>query len=237
MAIAVHHSEKCLEWPHRFKVLPGHHPRQLMQVVQVMSGPGCEQLRQCHRPKNRVESPAIEVPGDKRKSAKLGKAFPARFRERVQQPIKRLALAFPHMSPAIKRRKRRRFAVLQNPFGTRNPVGALAMDEVADDIERAPRFVAFVARRPFVRKAAEQGVNGGGCAGEQSNAVVEIVRHSLQMLREEPQIHSKSPIRGSHTGGPVRICTVRFNCPHAAKISRPRGFLIYAGIPWNLSRS
>ena len=45
----------------------------------------------------------------------------------------------------------------QNDFGAGNPVGLLAVDEVADDIERAPGVRSFVGCDPHRWQTAQQG--------------------------------------------------------------------------------
>ena len=56
----------------------------------------------------------------------------------------------------------------------RHPVGLLAVNQVADDVERAPRLAALVRLDPSVRKAAQHGVQRRGRAGEDGGRFVQV---------------------------------------------------------------
>jgi len=47
--------------------------------------------------------------------------------------------------------KRLRFTVLEDGARAGNPIGPLAVDEVSDDVERAPRVLALVRLHPAFR--------------------------------------------------------------------------------------
>ena len=72
---------------------------------------------------------------------------------------------FALVSLAIERIERSGFAKLQEDFYARHPIGAFAVNEVGDDVERAPSVWAFVAERPGVGEIAEKSVESSGGAG------------------------------------------------------------------------
>jgi hypothetical protein len=58
------------------------------------------------------------------------------------------------------------FAELQNDPGARHPVSALAVNQMSDDFERAPRVFPFIAERPHFGKITQECVESGGSARE-----------------------------------------------------------------------
>jgi hypothetical protein len=53
------------------------------------------------------------------------------------------------------------------------------MNEVADDVEGRPGVGTFVRSSPGIGKAAEHGIESGGCAGEDGDRVGKIEIHEL----------------------------------------------------------
>ena len=78
------------------------------------------------------------------------------MRKLIQQLIQRFALALFELRKAIKTIKGPRLTLFENDLCTRNPVGAFAHDQMADDIEGAPTVFAFVLTCPNVGKATQQ---------------------------------------------------------------------------------
>src|SRR5688572_25932199 len=76
--------------------------------------------------------------------------------ELVEEAGQRSSLRPRELREAIELVERPPLAVLQDDPGALHPVGSLAMNQVSDDIERAPRFAALVRDDPAVRKAAQQ---------------------------------------------------------------------------------
>jgi hypothetical protein len=74
------------------------------------------------------------------------------------------------------------FAEFEDHFCAWHPVGAFAVDEVTDGVEGAPGFVAFVAMRPLFGKIAEQGIERGGGAGEESDGSLQIMWHAANKI-------------------------------------------------------
>ena len=65
---------------------------------------------------------------------------------------------------------------VENDARPLNPVGLLAIDEVTDDVESAPRFRAFVAAQPFVFVTSEQGMQRGRRSLENRDALRNVER-------------------------------------------------------------
>lgn len=119
-----------------------------------------------------MASAPAEVFGAEIHGAEFGEIFRPYCREFIKQPGERLALAFANVSPAVERLERAGFAEFEEPSRARNPVGALTVDEMADDIEGAPGIFALVTQSPFVRQPAQQRVKHGGSVGKKHYGVV-----------------------------------------------------------------
>ena len=79
---------------------------------------------------------------------KFFQIFRAQASKFIQQLIHRLALTLLYVSPTIEGIERASLAKLQNHLGARHPVGAFAVNQMTDDVERAPGFLTFVAGGP-----------------------------------------------------------------------------------------
>lgn len=79
------------------------------------------------------------------------------------------------MACAIEGREGLLFSELEQALCAGHPVVALSVDEMADDLEDAPGFFAFVVVRPRLGEAAEEGVERRGSAGEKGDRVIQIV--------------------------------------------------------------
>src|SRR5206468_4254547 len=77
--------------------------------------------------------------------------------EIVEQLGERLSRALPCLREAVERLETATGALLEDDARSRNPVGALAMDQMADHIERAPRVGTFGRVGPFARESVEHG--------------------------------------------------------------------------------
>ena len=74
----------------------------------------------------------------------LAQVARAQRRELVEQAVERAALRQLELREAIELVEGARLAVLEDDPRPRHPVGLLAVNQVADDVERAPRLAAFV---------------------------------------------------------------------------------------------
>src|SRR5438874_9743280 len=89
-------------------------------------------------------------------SPQFSKIFRPQSGELIQQLCQRLALTLTFLSPAIERLKSFCLAKLQDHPRPRHPIGALAVNEMSEDVERAPGFLAFVTNGPGFRQVAQQ---------------------------------------------------------------------------------
>ena len=80
-----------------FAVLMGHDSGDLVQMSQVMNGPGREQLGQSRDSERGMAAAAVQVRGLKVQGAQLAQAYP-----RVRGQIRRVTL--PAISPSLSRR-------------------------------------------------------------------------------------------------------------------------------------
>jgi hypothetical protein len=63
----------------------------------------------------------------------------------IQQLRQRLAFTFARLCPAIKGHKGLGLAMLQNHPGPRHPICTLAVNQMADNVKRAPGVFTFIA--------------------------------------------------------------------------------------------
>ena len=104
--------------------------------------------------------------------------------EVIEEMADGLALVELGAGGAIERGEGAGFAVLEDGADAGHPVGALAVDEVGDDVEDGPGGVALVAVGPYFGEAAQEGVEGGGGAGEEGGGLVEVLLHGWSLLGE-----------------------------------------------------
>lgn len=93
---------------------------------------------------------------------KFAQVFRPLARKFIQQLFQRLALTLTHLRPTIKRLKRASFAELKNHFHSGHPIRSLAVNEMTDDVERAPSIFSLVSERPHFRKAAQKRIESCG---------------------------------------------------------------------------
>src|SRR5438105_2418333 len=103
-------------------------------------------------------SAACEIVSHQPHRAKRLEILSAQLCKLVQQLHQRLAFAVALLCPAIKLVEWTVFTMLKNDSCTHDPVGALAMNQMADDIKDAPSIFAFILRRPPRRQITQQGV-------------------------------------------------------------------------------
>lgn len=140
----------------RIVVLMSEDARDLVQVGQIVNGPGGEQLRKRYGAERRMASAAVKIGRLQIQGAQLTEIGLAQGREFVEKLRQRLAFALALLGETIEGDKRLRFAELQNHFCAGHPVGSFAVDQVAYNVKGAPGVFAFVGERPFVRKIAQK---------------------------------------------------------------------------------
>src|SRR5882762_8600084 len=99
-------------------------------------------------------------------SLECGEILAAQASEIVQELLQSSVSTLPRLSEAIKRIEWPRFAMLEYDARPRHPVGALADDQMAQDVERVPCVGSLIAPNPDVGESAQQHVQACRCAGE-----------------------------------------------------------------------
>lgn len=108
-----------------------------------------------------------------------GEIFRAEACKVIQQLGKGFALAFALLRTAVKCLERLPFATFQDHLRARHPIGELAVNEMADDVECVPSTFSFVLKRPLFRQIAEKGIENGGSAREKRYCMSQVVLHVL----------------------------------------------------------
>lgn len=155
-------------------ILVGHDAGELMEVGEIVDGPGGEKLRESDDAECGMGSAASEVVWLEIQGLEGDEVFFAEAGELVEELLERFALRLSCLGEAVEAVEWPGFAVVENDSRARHPVGALADDEMADDVEGAPGIVSFVAANPGVGQAAQEGVEGCGGAGEEGDGLGQI---------------------------------------------------------------
>ena len=171
MAVALEDAKEDAPGSDGFAVLIGHEARKLMEMREIVSSPGSEELSKRDRAEIGVTAAAAKVIGLQIHGAQLRKAFGANGSKLIQQLGQGLALRFFALPFAVEGLEGLRLAVLKNHGGARNPVGVLRVDEMADDVECGPCALAFVREGPKFGQVTKKSVEDGGSAGEKSNGL------------------------------------------------------------------
>jgi len=129
-----------------------------------------------------MASTAGEVLGAQIQGAQFDEVFTTQAREFIQQLFQRFAFAVSILRPTVERLEGARLAKLQNHFRARHPVGAFAVNQMADDVERAPSVFTFVSGGSCLRQVAEKRIEAGGRANEKLYGVVQVVFHHAPIL-------------------------------------------------------
>ena len=86
-------------------------------------------------------------------------------------------MALAYISPTIEGRKRLGVAKLKDDLRARYPVGAIAVDKMADDIEGGPTSFTLVAECLGFRQIAQKRIESHGSAAEKRDGVLQVVFH------------------------------------------------------------
>ena len=160
-----------------FAVLVSQDAGELMEVGEVVRCPSGEELAEGDGAEGGMAAEAAEVGGLKIHGAESGEAFRADGSEFIKKLREGFALGFFVLAFAIERLEGLRLAVLEDHGGAGNPVGMLGVDEVADDVKGGPGGGAFVGMSEGFGEVAEEGIEGGGRAGEKSDGLREVWTH------------------------------------------------------------
>jgi hypothetical protein len=110
-------------------------------------------------------------------STQFGEIFGAQASEFIEQLRQRLAPAFTltlsQVSLAIKGLKRLALTELQDHLCPRHPIRLFAVNQMGQDIERAPGVFTFVSHRPHFRQITKKRVKSGRSASQQRNCLLQ----------------------------------------------------------------
>src|SRR5580700_5459096 len=109
--------------------------------------------------------------------AQFDQVFSTQPSEFIQQLSQRFAFTLAYLSPTIEGLERASLAELKNHLHTRHPVGAFAVNQMADDVERAPSVFTFISGCPCLRQAAQKRIETSGRSNEKRYGVVQVVFH------------------------------------------------------------
>jgi hypothetical protein len=165
----------------------------LVEVSEIVDGPGGEELRKRDDAELGMCAAAIEIGGLKVEGIEGAEIFGAKACEFVEELWEGFAEAVFLLSEAVKGDERFGFAVFEDHASAGNPVGEFAANKVADDVVGRPGLGAFVWLGPGVGEIAEERAESGGSAGEKRNGVGKIKVHdaSLYVVNWEFEIRRR----------------------------------------------
>lgn len=129
-----------------------------------------------------MEAAALEVGGLEIQVAELAEAVGADVGEFVEELVEGFALTLADVSLAVEGGKGVGVAGVEDDPGAGDPVGSVAVDEMADDVEGGPGVGAFVVHGPFGGEIAQERVECGGGAGEQGDGLFEGLLHDAPRI-------------------------------------------------------
>lgn len=160
VAGAVEDAEVVAPRADRVAKLVGHDARELMEMREVVDGPGSEELGESDDAEGWVGAAEGELLWAEIEGTEFVEIFGANAGEFVEERGKRFVAKFFGAGFTVERLEGLGFAKLENDFDARHPVGAFAIDEMADDIVGGPGVVAFVAEGPCFGEIAEKRIQG-----------------------------------------------------------------------------
>ena len=119
-----------------------------MQVGEVVNGPRRQKLGQRHRSEGWMRASAREILRLQVERLQRSDIAGPQAGEFVEELLQRFAPTLFELGRAIEGVEGPRLAVLEDDARAEYPVGALAHDQVAEDVEGAPGSLAFVDVRP-----------------------------------------------------------------------------------------
>ncbi len=152
---------------------------------QVMGCPSRQQLGQRDDSESRMASTPLKVLWSKAPGPKFDEVFRPQASKFIQQLTERPTLNLSCVPLAIKGLETFGFPKLHHHPRPRNPVGAFGVNQMTDDIERAPSVFTFVLQRPHVREITQKHVESGGGASEQRDCVVQRIFHRASQFIDD----------------------------------------------------
>ena len=183
MGVAVEHSQKTTEGTDGFAERPSEKARDLVQVGEVVGGPGREKFAESDGAKSRMTAGAREVDGLQVKGAQSVKRISARRGEFVEEIGQGSVLAGADIAESIECRKVGGVAVLEDDASAWDPVGAFGVDEVGNDLAWGHGVGSLVLLSEGSRKAAQERIECGGRSGEECGDLVDGEKHGTFFLR------------------------------------------------------
>lgn len=120
---------------------------------------------------------ALEVVRGQVEGLQLCKIMGAEVGEFFEKLGQGLALGCVLVGGAVEWAEGLRLALGENDFGAREPVGALAVVDVGEDVTGRPSAFAFVRLSHGFREVMQERAEGGGGVGEESDGLLEVVFH------------------------------------------------------------
>ena len=145
MAGALQNSKVFAPRTDSLTVLVGHDPRDLVQMGQVMNRPSRQQFRESDDSEGRMSPAACEICLRQIQGTEFAQVLRPQASKFIQQLSQRFALALSCVSKTVKGVKRTTLAKVQHHPGSRHPIRALAVNEMADDIEGVPGIFTFIS--------------------------------------------------------------------------------------------
>ena len=149
----------------------------LRYVIKVVHGPRREELAQRHFPERRVQARTVEVVV-RCQRVELREVVRPQLREPVNQRVERRVHVALHVGEAVERVECRGRAVLEDQLRSRDPVGELAADQVADHITRAPAIRDVGCGRPGLGQPCKERSQHNRRPLQQVPRVAEEIAHS-----------------------------------------------------------
>lgn len=184
MTLALQDAEIASPGPGGLAILAGHGSGDLMHMIEVVRGPGGEQVRQSDGAESRMMPAALEIRGLKIQSAQFAELFRADAGKFIEQLPERLALRRLLMAAALEWFERLRFSDAEDVVDANEPECTIRVDQMADDIPRAPGAFTFVGEGPGVGKVAQERFQGSGSAGKKCDGQFQVLVHgALRVAR------------------------------------------------------
>ena len=171
--------------------MPAHHARDLYDVIEIVRHPCCEQLGKRDLAKCGMFSRARKIGRPQVQFGKLSQAVGTQGAKRVEEFCERLPPRSLKLRETIEGRERNVLTVCEQVTNSRDPVGALTLDQMSDDVERAPGIGSLGAGDPGIGKIPQKAVENIGRSAQHGNSglkieVQEILLNVPEMSRREP---------------------------------------------------
>ena len=132
--------------------------RAMDEMIEIVRHPGGQEVPERHRPQRRVQALAVEVGVREPERPQVPHVVCPKRRELFEQLRQRLPSGLLELREAVERVEGARVGVLEDDLQPAHPVGAFAMNQMAEDVERRPGAGPFVRTHPPVGQTAEHRV-------------------------------------------------------------------------------